>query len=328
MTRRKWICTCWLSAAVALNATAATERDSDPAETMVPASAVARVPTPSTTPAVAQPEHLFASPTRADRIGRVMAPVMINGRGPFRMIVDTGANQSVLTHSAAALLGLTPAEDDGVKLTGVTGSQIVPTITVDSFETGSVSQRNLRVAVMHSVSGGAEGILGMQGFAGKRITVDFVNDRIQIADSRGQRASRNFAVIPVTIRFGRLLLAEGRVGGVRVHAVIDTGAERTLGNRALRDALVRLKRLPAPPTAAGVIGLTEVEQRGEAIWTRRISLGDVDITDVDVIYGDIHVFKVWNLEDEPALLVGMDVLGMLHTLVVDYRIKEVQIRPR
>ncbi|HEY5807819.1 MAG TPA: aspartyl protease family protein [Povalibacter sp.] len=328
MTGRKWICMCWLSAAVALTATAATGRDSDPAETLVPASAVTRFPVPSATPAVTQPEHLFASPTRADRIGRVMAPVMINGRGPFRMIVDTGANQSVLTYSAAAMLGLTPAADAGVKLTGVTGSQMVPTITVDTFETGSVSQRNLRVAVMHSVSGGAEGILGMQGFAGKRITVDFVNDRIRIADSRGQRAARNFAAIPVTIRFGRLLLAEGRVGGVRVHAVIDTGAERTLGNRALRDALVRLKRLPAPPTSAGVIGLTEVEQRGEAIWTRRISLGDVDITDVDVIYGDIHVFKVWDLETEPALLVGMDILGMLHTIIVDYRIKEVQIRPR
>lgn len=331
MTGREWICTGWLLTAVVLNATAAAGRGSDsPAPTTYLPSSISpsSISAASVPTVLREPEHLFASPTRADRIGRVVAPVMINGRGPFRMIVDTGANQSVLTHSTAAALGLTPATDSGVKLTGVTGSQIVPTITLDSFETGAVSQQNLRVAVMHSVSGGAEGILGMQGFAGKRITVDFVNDRIKIADSRGQRATRNFAAIPVTIRFGRLLLAEGRVGGVRVHAVIDTGAERTLGNLALRDALVRLKRLPAPPTATGVIGVTEVEQHGDAIWTRRITLGKVEITDVDVIYGDIHVFKVWNLEDEPALLVGMDVLGMLHTLIVDYRIKEVQIRPR
>jgi hypothetical protein len=47
-----------------------------------------------------------------------------------------------------------------------------------------------------------------------------------------------------------------------------------------------------------------------------------------VIYGDMHVFKVWGLEDTPAMLIGMDVLGLLHTLVVDYRLKEVQIRIR
>lgn len=274
------------------------------------------------------PEHLFAAPTRPDRIGRVMAPVLINGRGPFRLIVDTGANQSVLTDNVAIALGLEPAEGADVKLIGVTGSAIVPTITLDSLSTGDLLQRNLRVALMRSVSGGAEGILGMQGFDGKRITVDFVNDRIEIADSNGERAGRLFAAIPLKIRFGRLLMAAGRVGGVKVHVVIDTGAERTLGNRALRDELIRRRRLPAPPTSAGVIGLTDVEQRGDAIWTRRIKIGDVSITDVNVIYGDMHVFKVWELTDEPALLVGMDVLGVLHTMIVDYRRKELQIRPR
>lgn len=79
---------------------------------------------------------------------------------------------------------------------------------------------------------------------------------------------------------------------------------------------------------AGVVGLTDVEQRGDAIWTRKIKIGEINITDVDVIYGDMHVFKAWDLEDEPALLVGMDVLGVLHTIVVDYRRKELQIRPR
>ncbi len=284
--------------------------------------------TPQLAPAVQPPEHLFAAPTRPDRIGRIMAPVFINGRGPFRLIVDTGANQSVLTTNLVTMLGLVPATDANVRLVGVTGTAIVPTITLDSLSTGDLLQENLKVAVLRSVSGGAEGILGMQGFQDKRITVDFVNDRIEIADSHGERAGRLFATVPLKIRFGRLLLASGRVAGVRVHVVIDTGAERTLGNRALLDELVRRKRLPAPPSIAGVVGLTDVEQRGDAIWTRKIKIGEINITDVDVIYGDMHVFKAWDLEDEPALLVGMDVLGVLHTIVVDYRRKELQIRPR
>jgi predicted aspartyl protease len=280
------------------------------------------------TATVQKPDHLFASPTRADRIGRILAPVKINGRGPFRMVVDTGANQSVVTNALVEALGLQVGAENVVRLVGVTGSLIVPTIRLASLETGDLEQQDLRVAVMRTVSGGAEGILGMQGFNGKRITVDFVNDKIEIAASRGQRPGLRFATIPVDVRFDRLLLATARVSGIKVQAVIDTGAERTLGNSALLRELIRLRRLPQNPEMAGVIGLTEVEQRGQAIWTRKIKLGDVNLTDVNVIYGDMYVFKVWELEEEPAMLIGMDVLGLLHTLIVDYRLKELHVRPR
>lgn len=272
-----------------------------------------------------EPEHLYAAPTRLDRIGRIVAPVMINGQGPFRLTLDTGANQSVLTTRVANTLGLT-ASGRNVKLHGVTGSVMVPTVPVDRFETGDLVQRDLELPVMDSVMGGADGILGMQGFDNKRITVDFVNDQIRIAESRGQRAFTRFIAVPAELRFGRLLLVTGRVGGVKVHAVIDTGAERTLGNLALRQALIKRRHSRMPPTSTSVIGLTEEEQRGDLIQTPKISLGDVSITDAFVIYGDIHVFKLWDLEDKPALLVGMDVLGTLHTLVIDYRRKELQIK--
>jgi predicted aspartyl protease len=319
---RASFCTALVSTAVFISCACAAPVRGNGAEFPAP-------PVPSNqTTTIQEPDHLFAAPTRADRIGRVMAPVTINGHGPFRLIVDTGANQSVLTARLVQALGIPVTPESNVRLTGVTGSQVVPVITVDSLQTGDLEQRDLRVAVMNSVSGGAEGILGMQGFAGKRITVDFVNDRIQIANSRGQRPGFRFASIPVDVRFDRLLLATGRVGGVKVQAVIDTGAERTLGNSALRRELIRLKRLREEPFAAGVIGLTEVEQRGEAIWTRKIQLGDVALTDVNVIYGDMHVFKVWGLEDKPAMLIGMDVLGLLHTLIVDYRLQELQVRVR
>ena len=173
-------------------------------------------------------EPLFAAPTRLDQTGRILAPVMINGQGPFRLIVDTGANQSVLTTKLATALGLETSPERTVKLHGVTGSVLVPIVAVDRFETGDLVQLGLELPVINSVMGGAEGVLGMQGFAGKRITVDFVHDRINIEDSRGQRAPRDFITLPATLRFNRLLLVNGEVDGIPVRAVIDTGAQRTL----------------------------------------------------------------------------------------------------
>lgn len=295
--------------------------DSSPAVTADVHSALPQAPPPV---AVAGP--LFAAPTRLDRIGRILAPVMINGRGPFRLMVDTGANKSVLTTRLVTALGLAITPDNQVKLNGVTGSVLVPTIAIDTLQAGDLVQHKLQLPVLNSVMGGADGILGMHGFADKRITVDFSRDYIRIADSRGERAPRNFMTLPVTTRFGRLLLVTGRVGGVKVKAVIDTGAQRTLGNLALRDALLKRRRFNKEIVSTGVIGLTDDEQRGVVIHTPPIRLGDASISDVYVIYGDIHVFKLWDLQQQPALLVGMDVLGTLHTLVIDYRRKELQIR--
>jgi predicted aspartyl protease len=273
-------------------------------------------------------EHLYAAPTRWDRIGRIAAPVMINGQGPFRMILDTGANQSVITQRVANALGLPMLPDAQVLLHGVTGSAPVPFVELQTLTTGDLVQENIKVAVLGSVMGGADGILGTQGFEGLRVTVEFTRDRITIARSRGQRARRSEGTIPATLRFGRLLVVDGHVGRIRVKAVIDTGAEMTLGNLALRDALLRRRGSKHAPDDALVIGLDYTSQSGRYLRTPLIQLGDAEIDRVPVIYGDIHVFKLWDLEEEPALLVGMDILGSLERLVIDYRREEIQFRNR
>jgi len=269
---------------------------------------------------------LYAAPTGQDRIGRIAAPVMINGQGPFRLILDTGANQSVITTRLAQQLGLTLTPESQLMMHGVTGSLQVPSVVLESFETGDLVQRNVKVAVLDTVMGGADGILGTQGFEGMRITVDFRRDRITIERSRGQRARSTEGTIPAELKFGRLLVCSGYVGAIRVKAVIDTGAQMTLGNLALRDALLRRRGADHGPDNATVIGLNLAEQTGRYLHTPRILLGDAEIENAPIIYGDIHVFKMWELEDTPAILVGMDILGALEKLVIDYRREEIQFR--
>ena len=42
----------------------------------------------------------------------------------------------------------------------------------------------------------------------------------------------------------------------------------------------------------------------------------------------MHIFEHWGMVDEPALLIGMDILGLLDTLVIDYRRMELHIKRR
>src|SRR5437660_1615292 len=53
-------------------------------------------------------EPQFVAPTRRDRIGRIWAPVLIDGKGPYRLVLDTGANRSAITAHTAQLMGCCP----------------------------------------------------------------------------------------------------------------------------------------------------------------------------------------------------------------------------
>jgi len=86
----------------------------------------------------ADPEPLFAAPTRLDRIGRVMTAVMVNGKGPFRFVIDTGASRSTLAPHLARALDLKVSVGRNVMLNGVTGAAEVPTVAVDSLEIGEL----------------------------------------------------------------------------------------------------------------------------------------------------------------------------------------------
>ena len=63
---------------------------------------------------VMEPGAVYAVPTRIDKVGRILAPVMVNGVGPFRFILDTGAKRSVLSPRAAARLNLVPAAETSI----------------------------------------------------------------------------------------------------------------------------------------------------------------------------------------------------------------------
>src|SRR5579883_3114517 len=149
-------------------------------------------------------EPRFVAPTLRDQIGRIWAPVYINGRGPFRLVLDTGASHSGVTAMVALALGL-PTD------------QLPP--------------------IMPDALGGAQGVLGSEDLANKRIFIDFRHDQIRITYSHGERAGRGFSEIPFHSMKGQLIVVDAVVGRVHAKGIIDTGGQTTIGNLALRRAL-------------------------------------------------------------------------------------------
>ena len=288
--------------------------------------AVAAEPATSTIESKATSEEatLFALPTTFDHIGRVVVPAMVNGKGPFRFIVDTGATHSTVSPGLVRALGLKPTAMPSIVLNGITGTALVFAVTIDTLQTGDLTVEGLVAPVVWApVMAGADGIFGAAGLTEKSLSVDFERNRVRV--SRGiEPALRKEAMKIHAARLTHgLITLQSQVGRVPTLAVIDTGSERTLGNLALRDALRLRNRTGAEALVTSVYGATEQVERGE-LWTApMISIDAMRINDVQVVYGDFHIFKVWGMEDKPAIIVGMDVLGTVGSLGIDFKNQDI-----
>jgi Aspartyl protease len=270
-------------------------------------------------------EPRYAAPTRLDKIGRIWAPVTVNGQGPYRLTLATGASHTALTPHLAEALGIQADPTETVMLRGATGSVPVPMVPVETVEFGDFLMEPRRLAVIPDALGGADGVLGIDGLADKRIHIDFRRDRITITRSKNKRAGSGFSTIPVNLLHG-LLVADAVMGGVPVKAVIDTGGQVTLGNVALRRALAERRKGVQDGKLDQVFGSTLDMQVGTRLQTPALILGNLLVRSPAMTFADFEIFKYWKLTEEPAMLIGMDVLGLLDTLIIDYRRRELQVR--
>ena len=274
--------------------------------------------------ATSEEASLFALPTTFDHIGRVVVPAMVNGKGPFRFIVDTGATYSTVSPGLVRALGLKPAAVPGIVVNGITGTAQVSAVTIDTLQTGDLIVDGLVAPVVWApVMAGADGIFGAAGLTEKSLSVDFQRNMVRVARSVEPALKKEAVKIHAARLTHGLITLESEVGRVRTIAVIDTGSERTLGNLALRDALKIRKRTGAEALVTSVYGATEQVERGELWRVPTISIDRMRINDVQVVYGDFHIFKVWGMADKPAIIVGMDVLGTVGSLGIDFKNQDI-----
>ena len=296
-------------------------------ESVLPAAVAPPVDEEITEIVIQAPEPRYVAPTRRDQIGRIWAPVYINDQGPFRLVLDTGASASSVTASVAAALGLALDYASSVKLQGVTGSATVPTIRVKSLQVGDLLVNDAKLPIIADALGGAEGTLGNEGLVDRRVYIDFRHDLITITRSHGQHAEPGFMTIPFELERGRLLIAQVHLGRVRAKAIIDTGSQGTVANLALRDALQRGK-FAEESSVDHIQGVTAEVQEGEGRKAPPIEFGPIVIRTQHMTFVDSHIFQYWKLTREPTVSIGMDALGLLDTLVIDFRLHELQLQMR
>jgi len=274
---------------------------------------------------VEAPEPRYVAPTRRDRIGRIWATVLINDRGPFRLVLDTGASRSAINASVAAALGIDLSNAGTVMLVGVTGELEVSAVTVENFVVGDLELRPAKLPIIADAFGGAEGVLGTEGLLDKRIFVDFRHDSITISRSHGERPPQGFVTIPARIVGGLIIVSDARFGSLPVQAIVDTGGQSSIANAALGEAL-RHRMRQRDRGASEIIGVTLDVKRGDLVSTPPLTLGDVRVGMTRITVADTYIFQHWKMTSRPAVMIGMDILGLLDALIIDYPRHELQVK--
>lgn len=254
---------------------------------------------------------------------RMTVQVRVNERGPYRFVVDSGADSSVIGLKAATALQL-PAGTP-VLLNGMTASSQVDRVRVASLELGTTTFHDLHLPALRERDIGGDGMLGIDVLVNQRLMLDFEKRVIKVEDAR-RPSPRLDGEIVVTARLqhGQLILTSARAGGRPVEAVIDTGSEITIGNLALRDKLMRKDK--ARFTRVEMTGVTGVTMPIDIAHVDELQLGPVRLQDVPIAFADVPPFAVFGLDKRPALLIGSDLLETFRRVSLDFRARKVRFQ--
>jgi len=256
---------------------------------------------------------------------RLSVDVRVNGRGPYQFIVDSGADTSVVGLRIAHDLEL-PLATPAV-LNAMTARNVVDRVKVDALTVGSSTIGDLELPALKEVDVGGAGMIGIDALVQQRLMMDFEKRLIKVEDARiPERHEPGEIVIKAKRQHGQLILTHVKAVGYDLDAVIDTGSEITIGNLALRDKLIR--RNHAKFVTVPVIGVTGETMNLQMARISELQLGPVTLRDVPMAFADVPPFKMFGLADEPALLLGTDLLDTFRQISLDFRARKVRFQLR
>jgi predicted aspartyl protease len=260
---------------------------------------------------------------RRDVTDRMTVPVTVDGSGPFRFMVDTGADRSAISTAVAAQLGLDTSEV--ASLHSLTGMSTVKTATVSNVKLSQKSFRIVDAPILEAANMGADGILGTDSLSSQRVVFDFQNNVMTIVPAEEQVPREDGAIVVTgKLRNGRLIVTNAIADGNVVTVVLDTGAEVSIGNEALRRRLGNAGLVKS----TGEVGLQSVTGemlQGEFTFVKRLEVGDVNLANLAVVFADAHTFEKLGLGNRPALLLGMNALRAFKKVSIDFASKKLRV---
>jgi predicted aspartyl protease len=254
-----------------------------------------------------------------DRSDRITVQVRVNGSAPVPFIVDTGAERTVIANDFARKLALEAGPI--LTLATISGRYQVNSFFIDTLSTASVNLQGVEAPGLERANLGAFGLLGIDSLEDSRVHLDFTHQTMDVLPSKKTRSKtkleNGMIVVQARRKAGRMILSTAKIDGIKVDIILDTGAQTSMANLALRDKLRRRHRsfdfIPVK-----LRGATGTILNGDYTQIREIDIGGLTINDMPITFADNYAFAALNLQDRPAILLGMDALNLFDRVLIDF----------
>lgn len=262
------------------------------------------------TGAGAQASSVPSTEIRYDSRSRPVIATQVNQQGPYFMVVDTGAESSLMMPALAAHLKL-ESFDTGLTINGATGVIAAKAFPVDSFtsELFDVSYVGL-LEVPYAGSTEAAGIIGMDLFADNALVFDYASRAMRVVPSG--EVQGKYVTVPALADDSLLIRVNVKMNGVDIPALVDTGAAATIANLAALKALGWHLTDPHLTDDGTIQGATSDSSQIKKTTIDTIALGGITLRDVPVR------FTTQADGQTPSLILGTDVLNSLIGFAVDF----------
>lgn len=265
--------------------------------------------------------HAGSQGLQRTRKGHLVTQVQIDGHGEQLFVVDTGASASAVYAHARTRMGLTAEPGSQIEMHGAGGSQTIQRYRLPRLSVAGVQADRLLVSGLpDGIQHGEEvmGVLGRDVLGRYLVEFDLASGRIGLHQPGQLPVSvRGWNEVPIRLmpRVG-LVLFDVMLGDTRIAAVLDTGARKSFMNwHAARAAGVSAKEKLGKKKAAG--GVT----RHAVPYTLRtfdaIAIGATRFRASALAISDLPVFAPIGMDQGPAMIVGLDLLGE-RRFVIDY----------
>lgn len=291
-------------------------------------------------PTIAQAPVEPSVPATADELGfgleqtRMTVPVTIGGSGPYRFVVDTGSERTVVSQELAATLGLAPGRM--VKVTAMAGTVPVPTVLVPQIVVGTVPVggqligTRIEAPVLLQRNLGAAGLVGIDTLQGKAVGIDFARSVMTVSVATRRTRRETFGPDDIVIRarnlLGQLVVTDAQYDGRKIRVVVDTGSVVSMGNLALQRLVARTS---GPLTAVRLLSVTGAVLEANYGIVTGVKIGEIGLANLPIAFSNAAPFVRLGLADRPALLLGMDALALFGQVRIDFANRELHLaRPR
>jgi predicted aspartyl protease len=286
--------------------------------------ATTRLDTVSGIPAIDKTTQTQDVRFRTEEYDRMTVPVRLAGTGPYRFLVDTGADRTAISAELAARLKLTSGPSAEVH--SVAGVTTVSTATVPDLQLTHTAVKVVDAPLLAGANIGADGILGTDSLRSQRVEFDFTDQTMSIVPS----AVPDFHAEPGTIviqgyrRNGRLVVTDATANGRPLTVVIDTGSQVSIGNLALRRQLLGSNLIDASKRVE-LQSVTGESIAGDYMFVRELDMGGVGLKNLAVVFTNAHTFKQLGLDRKPALLLGMNAIRVFKKVSIDFASRKFRV---